>query len=103
MSVDDNYAAYRKAIREAPAPAIPYLGINLTDLVFIEDGNRNYLDEQNTVVNFTKVRATIEQACNRERRRGEGYWFNTNLYRICVDALCSQCHLCYGKQEAWLV
>ena len=55
MSVDDNYAAYRNAIREAQPPAIPYLGINLTDLVFIEDGNPSYLDDANEIANFTKV------------------------------------------------
>ncbi|KAH3762319.1 Ras guanine nucleotide exchange factor Q [Pelomyxa schiedti] len=34
-----NFAAYRDAVRRANPPCIPYLGVYLSDLTFIEEGN----------------------------------------------------------------
>jgi len=56
MSSNDNYAKYRAALKEADSPAIPYLGISLTDLTFVEEGNKDYWDENNSLVNLNKLR-----------------------------------------------
>jgi len=43
---------YREAIKNVTPPAIPFLGVYLTDLTFIDEGNPKYVDEK--LVNFRK-------------------------------------------------
>lgn len=43
MDTELNWTRYRTALLNAPPPKIPYLGLILTDLVFIEDGNKDRL------------------------------------------------------------
>lgn len=47
------YSNYRKYVKEMQPPAIPFLGVNLTDLTFIEDGNQDFLPDTH-LVNFDK-------------------------------------------------
>eukprot|EP00002_Diphylleia_rotans_P008724 TRINITY_DN1872_c0_g1_i1.p1 TRINITY_DN1872_c0_g1~~TRINITY_DN1872_c0_g1_i1.p1 ORF type:complete len:728 (-),score=130.63 TRINITY_DN1872_c0_g1_i1:227-2410(-) len=61
LSTDGSSKAYRTAIRTAEKPAIPIIGIHLTDLVFIEEGNPDTID---SLINFSKcklVHKTIEE------------------------------------------
>ena len=37
-------------------PLVPYLGVFLRDLTFIEIGNETYLDEEQRMINFDKFR-----------------------------------------------
>ncbi|KNC52502.1 Ras guanine nucleotide exchange factor A [Thecamonas trahens ATCC 50062] len=55
VSTDGNYKNMRELLRFVEPPALPYLGIFLSDLTFIEDGmaDRVGADE---LVNFTKLR-----------------------------------------------
>lgn len=56
-----NFQRYREALANCSPPALPYLGIYLTNLVFIEDGNADYV---NGLINFKKrklVSKVIEQ------------------------------------------
>jgi len=59
LSTEGSYSLFRKTLKICNPPCIPYIGIYLTDLTFIEDGNPNYLEvEDNTpnVINFEKMR-----------------------------------------------
>ena len=63
FSRDLNHRNLRQLFRTAPAPAIPHLGLFLQDLVFIDDGNSNKIENHNlqkgAMVNFSKcVRIT---------------------------------------------
>lgn len=65
MKPQKSSSLYRAALHGCSPPAIPYLGLYLTDLVFIEDGNPNYLKDENgevdkTLINFTKRRQTAK-------------------------------------------
>ncbi len=51
MSSDNNYQLYRAALKEAGSPCIPFVGVTLTDLTFIEDGNKNNTGH---LINFHK-------------------------------------------------
>eukprot|EP01095_Lingulamoeba_sp_RSL-Kostka_P014126 TRINITY_DN605_c1_g1_i1.p1 TRINITY_DN605_c1_g1~~TRINITY_DN605_c1_g1_i1.p1 ORF type:complete len:108 (-),score=32.03 TRINITY_DN605_c1_g1_i1:78-401(-) len=66
MSNKENYGNYRKMLKEIELPCIPYIGIFLTDFVFVEDGNKDYVEESN-LVNVTKMRfiASILYGLNR--------------------------------------
>jgi len=51
MSSKSSYKAYRDTLHQANPPVIPYMGTYLTDITFIEDGNK---DNINNLINFRK-------------------------------------------------
>jgi len=51
MSSDSSFKIYRKTLHSVVPPVIPYIGVSLTDLTFIEDGNP---DMVNGHINFRK-------------------------------------------------
>jgi len=53
MSYQKNFGNYRDALKMASPPCIPFLGLYLTDLTFIEDGNKNHLGN-GEFINFDK-------------------------------------------------
>lgn len=61
LCTDKNYGNYKKLLCTRRDPIVPYLGVFLRDLTFIEVGNSTYSDEDRTIVNFDKLRmiATI--------------------------------------------
>ncbi|KNE55652.1 hypothetical protein AMAG_01539 [Allomyces macrogynus ATCC 38327] len=60
VSASGQYANYRKALKAATKPCILFLGVYITNLTFVEDGNPDFLPE-NHHINFEKRRkvATI--------------------------------------------
>jgi len=55
---EGNYKDYRAILKNANPPCLPYLGVFLTDLTFIEDGNPYFLniDGRTDIINFEKMR-----------------------------------------------
>lgn len=53
-----NSATYRSHLSAAIPPAIPFIGVHLTDLVFVEDGNSEFLADQPSLINFSKKATT---------------------------------------------
>jgi len=51
ISRDKNFAEIRTKIKNVKPPCIPYIGLYLTDLTFIEEGNAKYV---NGKINFVK-------------------------------------------------
>jgi len=51
MSSNHGFKAYRDTIAKVKGPCIPYLGIFLTDITFIEEGNPHLI---NGLINFNK-------------------------------------------------
>jgi len=51
MSPDSSFKSYRQALISASPPSLPYLGVSLTDLTFIEEGNPDNIDDK---INFRK-------------------------------------------------
>merc|ERR1712137_197277 len=56
MDPSGSFKNYRKAIQTTRLPALPYLGVPLTDLTFIEENPDDVEDKRSgkTVINFTK-------------------------------------------------
>eukprot|EP01095_Lingulamoeba_sp_RSL-Kostka_P006074 TRINITY_DN1875_c1_g2_i2.p1 TRINITY_DN1875_c1_g2~~TRINITY_DN1875_c1_g2_i2.p1 ORF type:complete len:162 (-),score=39.75 TRINITY_DN1875_c1_g2_i2:256-741(-) len=44
MDPSSSFKNYRKALQHSISPAMPYLGVYLTDLIYIEDGNTDYIN-----------------------------------------------------------
>ncbi|KAG0786214.1 hypothetical protein G6F62_008052 [Rhizopus arrhizus] len=60
MGAQRNFNEYREMIRRVNPPCIPFLGIYLQDLTFIEDGNANFLKGSSQLINFAKRTKTAE-------------------------------------------
>jgi len=63
-----NYSAYRDLVATTTPPFIPYLGLYLSDLTFIEDGNKDTLAD-GAYVNFEKcsmVAKVIQDLCKHQ-------------------------------------
>ncbi|OBZ84749.1 Cell division control protein 25, partial [Choanephora cucurbitarum] len=60
MGANRNFNAYRVFIHSINPPCIPFLGIYLQDLTFIEDGNSNELKKNKELINFAKRAKTAE-------------------------------------------
>lgn len=41
MDTSGSYSALRNELRTVETPSLPYLGVYLSDLTFIEDGSKN--------------------------------------------------------------
>jgi len=57
MDPTGSFKNFRKALQQSKLPTMPYLGVYLTDLTFIEDGNPDHLEDARTgkmVINFSK-------------------------------------------------
>ena len=55
MSNEMNYRTYRAAVAQAQSACVPYLGVHLSDLIFIEEGNPKYV-EGSGLINFEGCR-----------------------------------------------
>eukprot|EP01104_Vermistella_antarctica_P005891 TRINITY_DN16638_c0_g1_i1.p1 TRINITY_DN16638_c0_g1~~TRINITY_DN16638_c0_g1_i1.p1 ORF type:complete len:497 (-),score=131.35 TRINITY_DN16638_c0_g1_i1:148-1638(-) len=53
METKHNYKRYRDSLQNEKGAVVPYLGIFLRDLTFIEEGNPNYIDTK--YINFQKM------------------------------------------------
>jgi RasGEF domain len=63
MTRDENFKRFREHLHNVDPPCIPYLGVYLTDLTFIEEGNKDFINE--TLINFDK-RRKISQVRERD-------------------------------------
>jgi son of sevenless len=55
-----NFSVYREKIHTVSLPCLPFLGVYLSDLTFIEDGNPNMLRNNENMINFSKRMKTAE-------------------------------------------
>eukprot|EP01090_Pellita_catalonica_P002711 TRINITY_DN12286_c0_g1_i1.p1 TRINITY_DN12286_c0_g1~~TRINITY_DN12286_c0_g1_i1.p1 ORF type:complete len:355 (+),score=31.60 TRINITY_DN12286_c0_g1_i1:201-1265(+) len=53
VSMEGSFKNYRQALKGSAEPCIPYIGVYLTDLTFVEDGNADTIDG---LINFSKRR-----------------------------------------------
>ncbi|KAJ5078864.1 ras guanine nucleotide exchange factor i-related [Anaeramoeba ignava] len=70
MSSDSSYKGYRDALKGVNPPCIPYLGVHLTDLTFIEDGNPDFIGD---LINFSKRIQISKVIRNIQQYQQKGY------------------------------
>lgn len=77
MGANRNFNQYRALIHSINPPCIPFLGIYLQDLTFIEDGNPNFLKTSKDLINFAKRAKTAEVIREIQQYQSMGYQFRT--------------------------
>eukprot|EP01125_Pyxidicula_operculata_P014727 TRINITY_DN493_c0_g1_i1.p1 TRINITY_DN493_c0_g1~~TRINITY_DN493_c0_g1_i1.p1 ORF type:complete len:870 (-),score=159.75 TRINITY_DN493_c0_g1_i1:161-2770(-) len=73
FSPNDNYKNLRERHSIADPPAIPYVGLFLSDLTFIDEGNENFLKDKH--VNMYKLRLIGKAIATMMRFQSIGYNF----------------------------
>lgn len=61
LSSDGSYKRYRNHVLSVSPPCVPFLGVYLTDLTFVEDGNPDIISSKRTnrnLINWTKRKFT---------------------------------------------
>ncbi|KAJ3426629.1 guanine nucleotide exchange factor [Anaeramoeba flamelloides] len=72
VSTNEGYKKYREALDLAELPAIPYLGVFLTDLTFISDGSPSIV---NGLINFSKKKLLYNVISNIQVYQTKDYNF----------------------------
>ncbi|KAF0428186.1 ras GEF [Gigaspora margarita] len=60
MNSTKNFNDYREMLHSVNPPCVPFLGVYLTDLTFIEDGNPDILKKNQQLINFSKRMKTAD-------------------------------------------
>lgn len=74
MGANRNFTEYRLIVHSVNPPCIPFLGIYLQDLTFIEDGNPDFLRKSSNLINFAKRHKTAEVI--RELKQFQNFAYN---------------------------
>ncbi|KAI8387507.1 ras guanine nucleotide exchange factor domain-containing protein [Blakeslea trispora] len=77
MGANRNFADYRDMIHSVNPPCIPFLGIYLQDLTFIEDGNPDSLPKSSGLINFAKRQKAAEVIRELQQFQNFAYNFHT--------------------------
>ncbi|KAL7896090.1 ras guanine nucleotide exchange factor domain-containing protein [Trichoderma sp. SZMC 28014] len=72
MASTKNFGEYREALHVANPPCIPFFGVYLTDLTFIEDGIPSVIKKTN-LINFAKRAKTAEVIRDIQQYQNVGY------------------------------
>jgi len=90
MSPDKNYANFRHTLHTRQPPCLPYFGMYLTDLTFIEDGNKDLLPGSD-LINFSKRRRTAAVITEIQQYQQVRVFFILLffIYTLSIVALCA--------------
>ena len=73
MDTSKSYKNFREALQTSTPPCIPHLGVFLTDLTFIEQGNPDVVQEN--LINFKKQQLVYDVITKIKQFQIEGYNF----------------------------
>ena len=74
MSSGNSYRHYRTAMRDANPPIIPYMGVHLSDLTFIDEGNP---DKLGRLINFGKRKLVSKVIAGLQQYQASPYNLDT--------------------------
>lgn len=72
FKAEKNFSNLRTTLKNSITPCIPHIGMFLSDLTFIEEGNRDLVDN---MVNFSKSRKLAERIAWIKQYQQVGYPF----------------------------
>ena len=73
MSMFSNFRSYRKLLHEVTAPCVPFLGLYIKDLYFIEEGNSSVNDN---LINIVKLKMISEKSQKLKTWQSKPYQFH---------------------------
>ncbi|KAI9302013.1 ras guanine nucleotide exchange factor domain-containing protein [Cunninghamella echinulata] len=76
MGANRNFTEYREVIHSVNPPCIPFLGIYLQDLTFIEDGNQDFIKKSEGLINFAKRQKCAEVIQEIKQFQSSSYTFH---------------------------
>jgi len=76
--VEENYFPYKKLLLTQTPPLVPYLGVYLRDLTFLEVGNPTYLDDEKVKINYDKFRMIASVLLDFQKYQQIHYQFEEN-------------------------
>ncbi|KAI9311849.1 ras guanine nucleotide exchange factor domain-containing protein [Dichotomocladium elegans] len=88
MGANRNFTEYREMIHSINPPCIPFLGIYLQDLTFIEDGNPDFLAKSDHLINFAKRQKTAEVI--REIKQFQSAPYTLRIVQVMQDFIQTQ-------------
>eukprot|EP01104_Vermistella_antarctica_P018091 TRINITY_DN6594_c0_g1_i1.p1 TRINITY_DN6594_c0_g1~~TRINITY_DN6594_c0_g1_i1.p1 ORF type:complete len:1512 (+),score=324.59 TRINITY_DN6594_c0_g1_i1:100-4536(+) len=97
VSRDKNYQTMRTYLKQLDPPCIPYLGVYLTDLTFIEDGMSDSLGKNKDLINFHKRRAVSQVIAEVQQYQQTPYYLEE--VPILRDFLCDLPQL--SQDDCW--
>lgn len=99
MSREKNFAAFREHLSSINPPAIPYLGVYLTDLTFIGDGNKDFLDAEKRIIHFNKRTMLADVIRTVQQYQNQPYNLSPVPYLQDMMAQCTP----LGQEDAYQV
>jgi hypothetical protein len=87
MNPEGNYKSYRSHLVNVQPPCMPYIGVFLSDLTFIEDGNPDTLNGRPDMINFEKYRYLLLPFSLIDQN---GVFDHSTDFALPIDTLCSQ-------------
>jgi len=60
LKTDENWKPYRQALKTKELPCLPYMGLFLQDINFVEDGNSNIIENNNNNSSSTNTSTTTD-------------------------------------------
>eukprot|EP01130_Rhizamoeba_saxonica_P010296 TRINITY_DN4212_c0_g1_i2.p1 TRINITY_DN4212_c0_g1~~TRINITY_DN4212_c0_g1_i2.p1 ORF type:complete len:425 (-),score=60.47 TRINITY_DN4212_c0_g1_i2:111-1385(-) len=63
-SQDNNFSVYRNIVKNAGPPFIPYIGVILNDMYFIEEGNQTFIDGHiniNKMLQISNIKSKVRK------------------------------------------
>eukprot|EP01107_Rhizomastix_libera_P012640 TRINITY_DN321_c0_g1_i5.p1 TRINITY_DN321_c0_g1~~TRINITY_DN321_c0_g1_i5.p1 ORF type:complete len:496 (-),score=172.71 TRINITY_DN321_c0_g1_i5:137-1624(-) len=77
--LDKNFAGLRELIRNTPPPVLPYVGIYLKDLTFIDEGNEDRIEGHPNLVNWSKMQMQAQVIQQIRLCQKKGFSFNPSF------------------------
>ncbi|KAJ6249389.1 ras guanine nucleotide exchange factor i-related [Anaeramoeba flamelloides] len=81
LSSEKSYSHYRKLIVQTIPPCIPYFALCLTDLTFLEDGNKDMIGD---LINFSKRKLIYDLINDIQKYQPSGYNFHPVHQIVCL-------------------
>jgi hypothetical protein len=100
VSFEKNYKVYRSILSTIQEPCVPFLGLVLSDLTFLDQGNQTFITDQGIqLINLQKMRLISSAIENVQMFQANRYYNIHKKYNI-ASAL-SQVSEVYTEKEAF--